>query len=117
MTADPPLPFYRLIDDVPLPSGDGPGFEPVAQVQVGPFWISTVFLGVDTNHHRQTGEPLLFETMVFDGTGPAGAVQLRCATLDQARAQHLRAVKIAGVLAPLPDASMASFHVMLRGQQ
>lgn len=36
------------------------------QEQVGPAWVSTVFLGL--NHAFGDGPPLIFETMVFDST-------------------------------------------------
>jgi hypothetical protein len=35
----------------------------VKQEDVGPFWVSTVFLGLD--HNWGDGPPLLFETMIF----------------------------------------------------
>ena len=50
-------------------------------------FISTVFLGLD---HSYGGEPLLFETMVFDEDG--GDYEVRCRTWDQAVEQHCRAV-------------------------
>lgn len=36
----------------------------VGDTRVGPYWVSTVFLGLD--HNWGEGPPLLFETMVFD---------------------------------------------------
>lgn len=43
----------------------------VAKSYVGPFYISTVFLGIDHSFDRPV-EPILFETMVFDnGDGSA----------------------------------------------
>lgn len=36
----------------------------VQQTHVGPYWVSTVFLGLD--HQFGKGPPLIFETMVFD---------------------------------------------------
>jgi hypothetical protein len=46
----------------------------VAQTQVGPYWVSTVFLGLDHNF-TGTGPPILFETMVFssDEEGERGS--------------------------------------------
>lgn len=35
----------------------------VANTQVGPLWVSTVFLGLD--HSFGSGPPVLFETMLF----------------------------------------------------
>lgn len=37
----------------------------VQREDVGHFWVSTVFLGLDHNFD-ENGPPLLFETMVFD---------------------------------------------------
>jgi hypothetical protein len=61
----------------------------VAKTQVGPLLISTVFLGVD--HQFGEGEPLLFETMIFDDG--EDSYQTRCATWDEAEQQHAEAVK------------------------
>ena len=40
----------------------------VKQETIGPYWVSTVFLGLDHNWSR-TGPPILWETLVF-GKGP-----------------------------------------------
>ncbi len=45
----------------------------VKQDDVGPFWISTVFLGLD--HGFEDGPPLLFETMVFEKKDPDREVE------------------------------------------
>lgn len=50
----------------------------VADTQVGKFWISTVFLGLD--HNFGTGLPILFETMVF---GPDNMLDLDCARVAE----------------------------------
>lgn len=42
----------------------------VAETQVGPFWVSTVWLGLD--HSFGSGPPLIFETMVFAGDHDLG---------------------------------------------
>lgn len=42
-------------------------YKRVAEAQVGPYWVSTVWLGID--HGFGGGPPLIFETMVF-ATGP-----------------------------------------------
>lgn len=50
-------------------------YKRVAETQVGPYWISTVWLGTDHNFSR-SGPPIIFETMVFasspdvEGLGP-----------------------------------------------
>ena len=49
-------------------------------------WVSTVFLGLDHNHSRRGGEPILFETMVFGG--PLDGEMMRYATWDQAERGH-----------------------------
>jgi len=58
----------------------------VASTYVGPYWISTVFLGLD---HRfgSGGPPILFETMVFKRNGETGEMN-RYATWDEAKAGH-----------------------------
>lgn len=62
--------------------------------------VSTVFLGLDLNHHPQ-GPPLLFETMVFpaDGSPLEDVFCERYATWEQAEAGH------AAVLARLRERS------------
>lgn len=50
--------------------------------------VSTVFLGI--NHRFGPGEPILWETMVFDSDG-LPVEQVRCAgSIEQAREQHAR---------------------------
>jgi hypothetical protein len=77
----------------------------VAQEHVGPFWVSTVFLGLD---HRfgNDGPPILFETGVFvdkpvvihfrgkeiKSDGLEDQWMERCSTWDEAVAQHQRGV-------------------------
>jgi hypothetical protein len=45
-------------------------YKRVAETQIGPYWVSTVWLGLD--HSFMEGPPLIFETMVFatDSTDP-----------------------------------------------
>ena len=38
----------------------------VAETDIGPYWVSTVWLGLDHNFSSK-GPPLIFETMVFPG--------------------------------------------------
>lgn len=65
---------------------------------IGPYHVSTVFLGLDYNFAAMLGEeqsqPLLFETMVFQAVGVLGGsvgdIQERCSTWDEAVAQHER---------------------------
>jgi hypothetical protein len=35
----------------------------VGDDRIGPYWVSTIFLGLDHNYGQ--GEPLLYETMIF----------------------------------------------------
>lgn len=57
----------------------------VARTTVGPYDVSTVFLGID--HAFGGGPPMLFETMVF---GPSGSEEDmdRCPTWAEAEAMH-----------------------------
>jgi hypothetical protein len=61
----------------------------VAQTHIGGVFVSTVFLALD---HRflEDGPPQLFETMIF--RGGKGDDTFRCATWEQAEAQHAEAV-------------------------
>jgi hypothetical protein len=59
----------------------------VKQTPVGPFWVSTVFLGLDYGYSFLGGPSLFFETMVFEqeisviGAGPAAGSRYH-ASLD-----------------------------------
>lgn len=65
----------------------------VKQEEIGPFKISTVFLGMD--HNWGGGSPLLFETMIFGGgDSDLNEWQDRCGTLDAAKEMHARAVAL-----------------------
>lgn len=89
--------LYKLIGRLPVPCSDmdewgvcfGSKERLVAQTHVGCLFVSTVFLGID---HRffDDGDPLLFETMVFDDGDDA--YQVRCSTWEQAERQHAEAV-------------------------
>ena len=82
---------------------DGGRNRRVAETTVGPLWVSTVFLGLD--HNFGEGDPLLFETMIFDG-GMTGRLKdspevLHCErTPDWAAAEvaHRTAVEAAKVM-------------------
>jgi hypothetical protein len=77
----------------------------VKQEDVGPFWVSTVFMGLD-HDFSEKGPPLLFETMLFksvrtDFTADDAkraldflmdAPQLRTSTWELALEQHAEAV-------------------------
>lgn len=88
---------YILEGRTPVPTDDlmlwGQRFEldnrHVAVTIIGPYRISTVFLGID--HQFGGGPPLLFETMVFDAEttrSADGFGQWRCSTWEQAEQQH-----------------------------
>lgn len=63
----------------------------VDETHIGPFRISTVFLGID--HAFGRGEPLWFETMIFGGNddGSTADYQDRYTTWAQAVAGHRKA--------------------------
>jgi hypothetical protein len=68
----------------------------VAEETVGPYWVSTVFLGID--HQYGGGPPLLFETMVFplEPNGDVNSLEEQCyrySTWDDAEAGHKATVK------------------------
>lgn len=65
----------------------------VAQTELGDVRVSTVFLGLD--HSFGSGDPLLFETMIFGG--PRDGYQERCSTWEQAEAEHAKAVGLATI--------------------
>ena len=71
----------------------------VAGTQVGPYYVSTVFLG---------GCYEDFETLIFLGDRPTGAqhptiISCRCATWEQAEAQHADTVARVCARDPLAD--------------
>lgn len=75
-----------------------PGAKRVALTQVGPYMVSTVWLGLD--HSFGAGDPLIFETMVFPAEGwadpternPAFEFQDRYASEQRAREGHAETV-------------------------
>jgi hypothetical protein len=91
--------YYSLIGRLPVPCRDmiewarwmEKGERVVAQTQVGPLWISTVFLGLDHNHSGR-GDPLLFETMIFGDAEERGEGD-RYTTWDEAERGHARFVE------------------------
>lgn len=96
--------FYRP-DGTPINTGDDlqdtieygtlhEMYHRVAETQIGPYWISTVYLGLD--HSYGHGPPLIFETMIFkDGGGIADSndeYMDRYATWQQALDGHQNVV-------------------------
>lgn len=63
---------------------------------VGDVRVSTVFLGLDHNF-RSSGDPILFETMVFGG--PLDSEQWRYATYAEAERGHQEVVTQAKIAA------------------
>lgn len=107
---------YKLLGKIAIPCMDllewGRWFQTadrsVAKTQVGPLWVSTVFLGLD---HRMigTGDPILFETMVFGGDASSewgDSYQERYSTWGEAEAGHARAVEWAKAKLAEADASL-----------
>lgn len=73
----------------------------VKREEIGPFFISTRFFGIDMNIMRgifgPTHPPHLFETMAFrmlDGDDRETLAQERCSTWEQAEAQHERVASV-----------------------
>lgn len=72
--------------------GMDPSYKRVAEDQVGPYYVSTIWLGLDHSFMR-TPRPIIFETMVFatsaaaEGLGPDMDMQ-RYATEAEARQGH-----------------------------
>jgi hypothetical protein len=73
----------------------------VRQENVGSWWVSTVFIGLDMRFMSK-GPPIVFETMVFDHSGRQETLedefgrdgwQERCATWEQALEMHQRGVE------------------------
>jgi hypothetical protein len=95
------VPRYYVLDveGQPVPIDDvqlwGAWFETSAEVrrvaedQIGPLWVSTVFLGLD--HAWDDGPPLLFETMIFVGRSSQDVQQWRYSTREAAVQGHVAA--------------------------
>ena len=85
---------YILVGQTPIPCDDplewgkafGTAERRVCLTRVGPYEVSTVFLGLD--HQWGEGPPLLFETMVFRGDNGEAYDYERCSTWLEAEAQH-----------------------------
>lgn len=87
---------YILVDRTPVPVDDvmewarwfGTANRRVAQDVLGNVRVSTIFLGLD----HGTGEPRLFETMIFGGAHDH--YQDWCSTWEQAEKMHADAVTL-----------------------
>src|SRR5215471_3275667 len=58
----------------------------VKQEKVGPYEVSTVFLGMD--HNFSGGEPILWETMVFNAKREEQDIDRCSGSREQAEAMH-----------------------------
>ena len=93
--------FYRLIGKEVVPCRDLDEWtekmvdvDPiVARTEVGPFLISTIFLGCDQSAFPGSGPPILFETMILGDF--KDWYQKRYCTWNEAKAGHNFAVAIA----------------------
>jgi hypothetical protein len=65
----------------------------VGKDRFGDVLVSTVFLGLDHRFNETQGDPILFETMIFNG--PHDGYQERYCTWDEAEAGHKKAVELA----------------------
>lgn len=110
---------YKLIGRLPAPCGDlldwarsmnDVDLHRVGYDEIGCVRISTVFLGLDHNH-LGVGDPLLFETMIFDGG--EDSYQTRCTTWDEAKEMHRVAVQHAKDLVLNAD-DLAGFWKVIR---
>ena len=81
----------------------------VAQDQIGPLHVSTVFLGLD--HNWFGDEPHLFETMLFDAC--SDSYQNRCATWVQAEAMHAEGVAVARAKIEAADQALGEMGSIL----
>jgi len=78
-----------------VPRRDDPeGMDPcrVGSDDVGEWWVSTVFMGLDYSW-VPGGRPIVFETMVFPKGSYDEAYMQRYATWDEAEAGHRRVVE------------------------
>lgn len=65
----------------------------VNDTTIGPYWISTIFLGIDHRHSwSKTEEPIVFETMIKHEKDGWLNYQERYCTWDEAKAGHGRAI-------------------------
>jgi len=61
----------------------------VEQTPIGPYFVSTVFLGIDHNFSRSDHAPVLWETMVFAKDGQRRDLDCRrYASAEEAREGH-----------------------------
>ena len=73
----------------------------IARDQVGDYRVSTVCLGLNHNF-GESGDPLVFETMIFKGSSYVDEYCDRYSSVDAAEAGHATAVKIAKLMSLKP---------------
>ncbi len=78
------------IDDMTIWATNLSSSRSIGNDTIGNSVISTVFLGI--NHRHGEGEPLLFETMIFQGKHDQ--YQERYSTYEEAEEGHKRAVEM-----------------------
>lgn len=92
---------YILIDKKPVQTTDlllwanqfeNANARRIGLTKVGKYEISTVFLGIDHNFRGQ-GEPILFETMVFEPPSYSDIDMDRCSTYLEAEKMHVEFVE------------------------
>jgi len=72
----------------------------IADDTIGPYWVSTVWIGL--NHNWGGGPPLIFESMVFKGD-ESDLDCVRYSTLEQALEGHARMVEEVRLFAELGE--------------
>lgn len=94
----------------------------VGQTDIGEYWVSTVFLGLDHNYSN-TGPPVLFETMVFSSKGEYNSDERmqRYCTYEEAERGHNRLVEILrlaeALSGELTSTTLNSIRLMLRDRE
>ena len=76
--------YYRLNKDKTFEVSDKCVPESLIKTEIKNVLVSTVFLSID--HSFGSGEPILFETIIFNGW--FDQEYLRCSTYTGAREQH-----------------------------
>ena len=103
--------YYKLIGRLPVPVRDWlqwgmwmqTASRHVAQTDVGPLHVSTVFIGLDHSFSSNPdAPPILFETMIFGDGGETHYCD-RYATWDEAERGHAAAVEAARVMLAKAD--------------
>jgi hypothetical protein len=107
--------FYKLIGRLPVPVANmldwgrwrETGDRRVAQDNIGPMFVSTIFLGLDHQFSPDPqAPPILFETMIF-GADEYDSYLNRYSTWDEAEKGHAEAVEHARQLLAKADAMLA----------